>query len=86
MVWFTGPEQEKIVCTPAIERTVMADVVIDDLSAAANAHLIAAAPDLLQALQELIAEADAPVGWAGHNGNTAGFDMARAAIAKAEGK
>ena len=52
----------------------------------ADARLIAAAPDLLQALQELIAEADAPVGWSGHNGNTAGFDMARAAIAKAEGK
>ena len=46
--------------------------------ATANARLIAAAPDLLAALQELVAEEDGDF----HN-STEGFNMARAAIAKA---
>jgi len=51
-----------------------------------RAKLAAAAPQMYQALQELIAEANAPVGWEGHNGNTAGFQFAKDAIAKAEGR
>lgn len=39
-----------------------------------------------EALRELLAEADAPVGWVGHNGRTAGFEMAHNAIAMAEDK
>ena len=51
-----------------------------------DAILIAAAPDLLDALRELVAEADEPVGWEGHkHPHSVGFTMARAAIAKAEG-
>lgn len=43
----------------------------------ANAHLIAAAPDLLEALKGVLRVADRA---------TVEFDAARAAIAKAEGK
>lgn len=46
----------------------------------ANARLIAAAPDLLAALSELLAEAEEF-----HNPNTEGWNMARAAIARATG-
>lgn len=53
----------------------------------ANARLIAAAPELLFALRELVAEADEHPGWEGHpHADTAGFQFARAAIAKAEGR
>jgi hypothetical protein len=53
--------------------------------AEANAALIAAAPKLLEALTELVAEADDHPGWEGHAfSNSLGFQMARAAIAKAE--
>lgn len=48
----------------------------------ANAHLIAAAPDLLEALQEIISAADGD-GWSQLD---AGFSKARAAIARARGK
>lgn len=43
----------------------------------ANAHLIAAAPELLTALKAVVSVADR---------NTVEFDLARAAIAKAEGR
>lgn len=59
----------------------------DDDEDWANARLIEAAPDMLEALRELVAEADEHPGWEGHQfKNTAGFNMAREAIAKAEGK
>jgi len=48
--------------------------------AEANSALIAAAPDLLAALSELLAESEEF-----HNPNTEGWNMARAAIAKATG-
>jgi hypothetical protein len=51
-------------------------------ASAANAALIAAAPDLLAALRELVAESENDF----HHPNTGGFEIARAAIAKAEGK
>ena len=50
----------------------------------ANARLIAAAPDLLAALAQLLAEVDdmtKRAGWAGNGGR----DMARAAISRALG-
>ena len=48
------------------------------------ARLIAAAPDMLQALEELLAEADNPVGWEGHpHSDTTGFQFARDAVKKA---
>lgn len=57
-----------------------------DAQGMADARLIAAAPDLLAALAELVAEADAPHGWEGHkNSQTYGFKLAREAIAKATG-
>jgi hypothetical protein len=46
------------------------------------ANLMAAAPDLLKALQEIVAAADGK-GW---DVLDAGFETARAAIAKAEGR
>ena len=52
----------------------------DDEQDIANARLIAAAPDMLQALEELIAE------WSDGKHESGGFDMARAAIAKATGE
>ena len=51
-------------------------------TALANARLIAAAPELLEALKEIIAAADGD-GW---NQLDASFATARAAIAKAEGE
>jgi hypothetical protein len=50
---------------------------VGPVEAEANARLIAAAPDLLDALQAIVAIADR---------KTVEFDRARAAIAKAEGK
>lgn len=54
----------------------------------ANAHLIAAAPELLQALQLLMAEQTGGNKSCGHNGFTCmcQYDKARAAIAKALGE
>jgi len=48
----------------------------------ANARLISAAPDLLAAISEIVKAADGE-GWSALD---AGFEAARAAIAKAEGK
>jgi hypothetical protein len=53
---------------------------VNSQRAEANSMLIAAAPDLLAALEELIAEM-----YEFHNQNTEGWNMARAAIAKATG-
>ena len=61
-----------------------------DDQALANARLIAAAPELLEALQELVAEWDARHAAEDHRSgytlDTAGIAMARAAIAKATGE
>jgi len=55
-----------------------------------NAFLIAAAPDLYEALSDLLAALDAYVGWrntAAHEPReTAAENKARAALAKAEGR
>ena len=62
------------------------EIVYTDTRNPADAQLIAAAPDLLEALLELIAEADAPINWSGHQApNTEGFQRARAAVYKAIG-
>ena len=53
---------------------------IGEMPIGSNARLIAAAPDLLAALFELLAESEEF-----HNPNTEGWNMARAAIAKATG-
>ena len=56
----------------------------------ANARLISSAPDMLEALQELVAEWDARHAAEDHRSgytlDTAGIAMARAAIAKATGE
>ena len=52
-----------------------------DMEGAPNARLIAAAPELLEALQEIVAAADGE-GWSQLD---AGFTKARAAVAKALG-
>ena len=51
--------------------------------AEANARLIAAAPDLLEALEAIVASEDP--GWEEWDGATSMFAVARAAIAKARG-
>lgn len=54
---------------------------------AANAHLIAAAPELLEALQDFMAESAGNTKSCGHDFECiCRFDKARAAIAKALGK
>lgn len=54
-----------------------------DAVAYANAQLMAAAPELLAAIEELVAEADNPYGWDGHpHPNTYGFQMARDILSK----
>jgi hypothetical protein len=52
----------------------------DDQEATANAHLIAAAPELLEALKTLATQAES------HGAEGIYWDKARAAIAKAEGR
>ena len=56
----------------------------DDLTAEANADLIAAAPDLLKALKYIVAECDEDMD-DDYNPHAAPLANARAAIAKAEG-
>ena len=54
-----------------------------DAQALINARLMAAAPELLAALNELVAEADSPQGWDGHaHPHTYGFQMARDILSK----
>ncbi|WP_267369212.1 MULTISPECIES: hypothetical protein [unclassified Pantoea] len=55
---------------------------------AANAHLIAAAPELLEALQLLMSEQSGGDKSCGHNGSTCTcpYDKAKAAISKAFGQ
>jgi len=73
----------------ADERSVpVADIMLDEhtsfapqmIEAVANANLIAAAPDLLEALENLLAVHEGQGGTKYHAG-----DIARAAIAKAKG-
>ena len=71
------------IVTNSSRMRVLANVHIEPGNATdhANARLIAAAPELLAALQELLSEMGEF-----HNPNTEGWNMARAAIAKAEGE
>jgi hypothetical protein len=67
-----------VVCADNIG--TVANIPIDLIAHLANARLIAAAPDILGALRELVERAEA-------EGNTDGlpeYDQARAAIAKAQ--
>lgn len=53
-------------------------VIVMGPNAQADAALIAAAPEMLAALAELVAEADEHPGWEGHaRPDTAGFQLAR---------
>ena len=58
----------------------IAEVIGSMTAQEANAHLIAAAPDLLEALETLVKQAE------GHKAVGAYWDEARAAIAKAKGE
>lgn len=70
---------------PSIIGTVdMAGDGIDPKIGRANAHLIAAAPDLLEVLERVIAEATNPRGDGGVRWGT--VDRARAVIARARGQ
>lgn len=57
------------------------NMLADDSSAAANAHLIAAAPDLLEALQALMTWAERTGGW-----ESAVWDDAARIVANATGE
>lgn len=73
---------EQIVSSRPLLTIYSGDTMIADDVAPQNASLIAAAPDLRDALQALLAEVDAMtarVGWAGNGGR----DKARTALAKA---
>ncbi len=72
-----GNENNSIAYIPAIHP-----------EAEANAHLIAAAPEMYEALKRLLAAHDADVkhGSLIALGNSAAADQARAAIAKAQGE
>lgn len=63
---------------PIVHRTKWWSHGINEIEDAANARLIAAAPDLLEELREIVEMIDP----CGHDVN---FDAARAAIAKATG-
>lgn len=71
----TGPE----IWDPSIAETCASKHGWGADVESANAHLIAAAPDLFKALETLVKQADA------HNIEGAFWDDARAAIAKAKG-
>ena len=58
------------------------NVLADDSSAAANARLIAAAPELLEALRDLVSAEGLPAGYANRKLLT---EAAQAAIVKATG-
>jgi len=74
--WISGPEHSQLAqvvwCMEYEDRSP---------SCEANAHLIAAAPELLEALENLLKVHEGEGGTQHHAG-----DMARAAIAKAKGE
>lgn len=75
------PDQTTIQERETTQGRILAVVDTNDDQDTANARLIASAPDLLEALRELVAEWDD----LGQN-DTGGFILARAAIANAEGR
>ena len=84
---FVATADHKAICKMAYEGGVQFAAPTATLEDAANARLIAAAPDLLETLREVCAQHDAilaelgkPFGW-----GLIVTDRARAAIAKAEG-
>lgn len=79
--WF-APGGAEITTVQALNRTV-ADCPGEDETAKANARLIAAAPDLLAALERL--EAGVRL-WISHGVSDEDMAAARAAIAKARGE
>ena len=91
MVWKDGPEvwpqgQENGIPIARMDRDTPETAPTER---DANAHLIAAAPDLFQALDELVAEFDADSAKVVEDGRgfglneTFGIELARAALAKA---
>lgn len=72
-------------CSPCVAHAwgIGDEDAADGPTSAANAALISAAPDLLQALQEIMCRAEE---WINMNLDDQVGDKARAAIAKAEGK
>lgn len=74
-------EGEFVTTTHIVSQDGSHIVIVGPCNIEANASLIAAGPEMLEALQEIIAAADGD-GW---NQIDAGFTKARAAIAKAEG-
>ena len=75
-VTFSSPLRAKLICE------LGADTLPDNPQ---NAHLISACPDLLSALQFLLADYVA-IGGEKLTGSSVPADMARAAIAKAKGE
>lgn len=74
---------------PQTDTVMVADcrtVDVDLPTATANACLIAAAPDLLEALKILLADMDAEYRDRNGDADHDGMDLARAAIAKATGQ
>ena len=82
--YLPGDEDEET-CGLIVGKTAwVCDFVSDPIEA--NARLIAAAPDLLEALKEMVEIAELTIGWFSTPPNANGpLIQARAAIAKAEG-
>lgn len=79
-----APDAERLAYAEGFTGTAELFARLADLQKAlggATAEIVA----LREALEELVAEADAPVGWKGHaNPNTHGFQMAREALKRSE--
>jgi hypothetical protein len=82
---FNSAQVHIVAAVDGLERSIATDIWCDGDEQEANVNLIVAAPDLLEALEMIVAEADSYTARTGkpvYNW----LDQARAAIAKARGE